>query len=309
MTLIALLAFIITIATNSNLIAVYVVFAILTGIFLIGLLVTIVLHFKNKKKKSEEILKIGNFKVDLIKGLDLIHLIYKLPRFQAVEKPKQEISKWNPTHHPANHKPPIVVPSDGLKNPIQKPRVEKEMTMFNPQIADLDNDEYTIVKNDYFRFIESTHQARVNPESIAVHYNSRVPLQDISPSQFMAPRQLTFSENDNKGGTLFQSALKSKGLPEEKENVKVSFGDGQVFLIEDQNKEKNLDDQEIGFQSVKDDVDAVVYGDPQSESKLRFFEKVRKMKEKEGEFSKYDTLGAPPKTEFDASKLFPYLPD
>lgn len=176
-----------------------------------------------------------------------------------------------------------------------------------------DNDNYTIIKSNYFKFMDSTYQGKQNTGLIAIHHDSREPLQDITPSQHILPRHLTFSETDNRNLVFQPSGQKQRPQFPEKENRQKPPKTEPVFVIEEQGRGLTFEeDPQSGFKSVDEGVEMVVYGDPQSQSKLGFLEKVRKLRENQGDYAnlaKYDTLGPPPQPEYDVQKLFTYLPE
>lgn len=283
-----LIAFIVSISVSPNLIALFVVFILLSVFSLAACLTLICLYNQRKTKKQQAISNINNFKIDLIKGLDLIHLIYKLPRFQMAEKPKVEISQFN------------AKPSENQSNRARV--VEPQVPIFNmKQGQEFGEEDYTVVKSNYFRFMDSVHQGK---SFGATQNESRKPLQDITPSQAIMPRHLTFSEVDSKAMMFQQSGQKVHQVNKENDQP----ANEKVFELE-KKQTFGTEDIQAGFHPVKDDVEQVVYGDPQSESKLKFFEKVRKMKENNGEMAKYDTLGPPAPVEVDYQKMFPFMPD
>lgn len=308
-----LAAFIASIVAAPSLLPLYLSFAGAALFCFTCGIVLLVVYLVRRRAKRQQLCKIHKLKIDSLAGLDLIHLVAQLPNFHSVGKPRTEITPWNPSITSATQKNPAMLVDEEQVCPhpasSEQGAINSSGIILEVQKPESEHEEYTLVKNAAFSYMDSLHQGAARPP-ISIKYDSRSPLQDISANNYLAPRHLTFSEKDDKGLVFLQSAQKKASSSADKENKRAQNRQEPVFYIDERDRVGLDKDQQPAFLSVQEDVEAVVYGDPSSQTKLHFLEKVRKAKEQNGELCKYDTLGAPPEDRgHDLRKVFPYLPE
>lgn len=293
--------------------AAWITLIIVTVLLMIAVGGLLTLHLRVKSTKRSEINKINGIIIDKSKGLDL--LVLKIDG-RHTSGTSLTVSKWEPKEVITVHKQFTLYVdeeehSSKLINQEAKPDADRstsgELPQFGTERVEKDSEQYTIVKTNYFGYIGDSIYQTVNAASAGVEYKSEQPKQDesIDPADF-PNRHLTFSEieGDVSSPHLFsQSGRKNDWRPVDSPAPKVRKGlspiseRDEVFQFESSHynkKESSEDLKKNGFDSVKEDVQQVVYGDPNSKSKLAFFEKVKLMKQKAGTpMSNYDTLGAP----------------
>ena len=311
-----MISFIVAIAAYFSHTVVWTVMLVVGLLVAVGFGVVTYLHFRVIRTKKMEIEKINGVRVDLKNGLDMI--IIKKTHISGVQ---MSISKWEPSEVSTVHKPfTLYVDEEGKRhqNDLNNGKTDYdrstrgELPRFGTEAIERedfekDSDHYTVVKTNYFMFAADSGYQTMNDAQAGAGYVSEQPKpdEDIDPANF-PNRHLTFSEveGDQVSSNLFnQSGKKEPWRPGDSPIPKKRSTTGletiqereEIFQFEQEHFKRNdtgEENKKNGFDSVKDDVQRVVYGDPNSSNKLAFIEKVQAMKKKQGlPTTNYDTLG------------------
>lgn len=125
----------------------------------------------------------------------------------------------------------------------------------------------------------------------------------------------SFSERSNFRSKFLQQAQRNRYNPDENvNNENLTFqtykkqSDSKIFEF-DSSHYRRADTKEnnkevSGFSPIKDDTQRIVYGDPTSEQKLKFLERIQSLNKVGSVFPVYDSLGAPPQPSQDYFNKF-----
>lgn len=164
-----------------------------------------------------------------------------------------------------------------------------------------DDDDYQLavvrVNPAIFAYDSSAELAKLQlgtkPDTLSSKHQRESPTLPETPQEEFRPP--SFSENSTK------SVYRVKGLKPafELQTTQIEKQDTKVFDFDSDHYKKlrtveEQDQEAASFSPIKEDTQRIVFGDPNSEQKLKFLQKIQSMNKSATVFPDYDSLAAPP---------------